>query len=581
MKNYPKKLFHLLVFILTLLHASSAFSEEIPFKLSYGETEDKLRTQINFDAGIPERAMLKTISLVSLKKGLIIKDISVNQGNLLFLNRAMPLPVSLKYGQKYNAYLTVDMSQQRSPRETLNMLTSFHLQDFQVIDIAVSLGDGRTFIFEVGDDSLYLIDVKQNTTKQSTPPSPPIQEPTTTQSVQEPASTQSEQQHESAPLIMDKPESLFDKIKSFFASEQSNPESVEKGILEKFIDTIKAFLAKCLAPFSSFFSDEQVQQAVADTDTVKEKTPATTNYITKEETSNPELHDITEGATFVIPKDFEGSVKDMSDGDLEYYEILQPAATLRIYDRDRLSNATLECLNTALYTDSIVKITGDFKEDTLSYSLATTTPKKVQCKIIEVGSVPNKIHFTEKKHNDFLQDEQYSLASDMLNETWKLIKANTDKAQYEQILWGQRQWLREGRDTAASLYAHVGMSQVKAFSMAIKNRAEMLSRIIAIQPKNAGYESRHGGFSVTVQGNTISVNDGNTLNDRGNLCSFYGKGVIRKGWMTITNEDSLPPFYLLMTQSGAKIAYSASSTSYACGANAYFDYEYTLLKEQQ
>jgi len=165
-KHCPTKLFHLIVIILTILHAASAFSEEIPFKLSYGETENKLGTQINLNAGIPERAMRKTISLVSLKNGLIIKGISVNKGNMSFLNRAMPLPVSLNYGQQYDLHENIEIVQPKNEAEAQKMLAALFSKS-QVIDIAVALGNGRTFLFEVGTNGISLTNVRQNTTKQS------------------------------------------------------------------------------------------------------------------------------------------------------------------------------------------------------------------------------------------------------------------------------------------------------------------------------------------------------------------------------------------------------------------------------
>lgn len=186
-------------FLLVLLFcAFPAFAQELPFNLRYGMSENKAATEYSKYTNNPRRVMEKTISITSLQNGLNISEITVNRGNVKFLNSLQKLPVVLNYGQKYEVSEVVDSAlyaaiaeaekKHLNNEETNKIISQAMLQDkdSDVIEIAVSLSDGRMFTFNVGRDALTL--AKVTTGKPQQPSAAPA---TQTQTNTQPQATHS------------------------------------------------------------------------------------------------------------------------------------------------------------------------------------------------------------------------------------------------------------------------------------------------------------------------------------------------------------------------------------------------------
>lgn len=180
-------------FLLVLLFcAFPAFAQELPFNLRYGMSENKAATEYSKYTNNPRRVMEKTISITSLQNGLSISEIIVNRGNVKFLNSLQKLPVVLNYGQKYEVSEVVDSALYAAIAEAkeknlnneeadkLIMQAMRQDKDSDVIEIAVSLSDGKIFTFNVGRDALTLAKVTTGKAQQPSPP-PATQTQTNTQ----------------------------------------------------------------------------------------------------------------------------------------------------------------------------------------------------------------------------------------------------------------------------------------------------------------------------------------------------------------------------------------------------------------
>lgn len=180
---------------------------------------------------------------------------------------------------------------------------------------------------------------------------------------------------------------------------------------------------------------------------------------------------------------------------------------------------------------------------------------------------------TERLHQQFMQNEEYAEADALLNATWQLLKTNLSKSEYKEIQASQREWIRRGRaeEAEALMGSH---DAADAYAIVIRKRANALAEEISSRPRPGTYKSAEAQFTVSVNGDTVSIT-GDAFHGQ-NTCDFDGTGRQGEGWISMRHDD-FPDYYLLFTSKGATIHFHQMGETQGCGRGVSFadDYVYS------
>lgn len=152
----------------------------------------------------------------------------------------------------------------------------------------------------------------------------------------------------------------------------------------------------------------------------------------------------------------------------------------------------------SLYEEFDPQIEFKLEENKIADETKNTQEKKIAGKVTENAIVENtekvlpaepvesaEFFLTDEKHDQFLvENEQYALADNMLNQTWKLLVKKLDKKAYRKLWQTHKVWLDTGRNTVANSFKKQ-VSQIPeyhAFMLAAVAKTQELAQDVWHEP---------------------------------------------------------------------------------------------------